>query len=193
MNLSAYSITLQRKQRHGGFTLIEIMVAIGILGILTAIAVPSFTSTIKRFRAEAIRDELVASIQVARSEAIRTRRVVFMVRRTDCAISTATASVWSCGWQIVSDTNGDNINNAGDTLVQQSSVQTGFSVANTNAAPVATVTMDRYGMLVGAQNFVIAPLVSGTADTTDTSTSAVCVGAGGKILIKKGESVTCVP
>ena len=191
MNLSTYPITSQHKQRSGGFTLIEIMVAIAILGILVAIAAPSFTATIRRFRAEAVRDELVASIQVARSEAIRTRRAVFMVRRTDCALDTAAASVWSCGWQIVNDTNGDGLNNAGDTLMQQSSVQSGFSVANTNAAPVSEVIMNRYGLLDGAQNFVIAPIVSGTADTADASTSAVCVGNGGKIIIKKEVNAAC--
>lgn len=185
-------MTLQRKQRFGGFTLIEIMVAIAILGVLVAIAAPSFTATIRRFRAEAVREELLASIQVARSEAIRTRRAVFMVRRIDCPIDTTAASVWSCGWQIVNDTNGDGINNAGDTLMQQSSVQSGFSVANTNGTAVPQVEINRYGLLnTGALSFVIAPIVSGTAYTADASTSAVCVGNGGKIIIKKEANAAC--
>ena len=63
--------------RSSGFTLIELMVSIAILGILAAIAAPSFTNTIKRYQANAARDELVASIQVAQTEARRRGRMVF--------------------------------------------------------------------------------------------------------------------
>jgi hypothetical protein len=44
-----------------------------------------FTNTIKRYQANAARDELVASIQVAQTEARRRGRMVFLSRHTNAA------------------------------------------------------------------------------------------------------------
>lgn len=57
---------------HRGFTLMELMLAIAVLGILTAVAVPSFTAMINRNRLTSQSNELLAAIQYARMEAIRT-------------------------------------------------------------------------------------------------------------------------
>lgn len=67
-----------RSGRRGGFTLLELMVAITVLGILTALAVPSFTTMINRNRLAGQSNELLAALQFARTEAIRTSaRVTF--------------------------------------------------------------------------------------------------------------------
>jgi type IV fimbrial biogenesis protein FimT len=69
-----------------GFTLLELMVAITVLGILTALAVPSFTTTINRNRLAGQSNELLAAMQFARSEAIRTSASV-----TFCGAASADA------------------------------------------------------------------------------------------------------
>jgi type IV fimbrial biogenesis protein FimT len=70
-----------------GFTLIELMVGITVLGILAAVAVPSFTNMINRNRLAGQSNELLAAIQYARTEAIRTSR-----RVTFCGAANADAS-----------------------------------------------------------------------------------------------------
>jgi len=77
-------IKLNRRQR--GFTLIEMMTAIGVLGVLTAVAVPSFTNMINRNRLASESNDLLAAIRYARTEAIRSN-----ARVTFCGTASATA------------------------------------------------------------------------------------------------------
>lgn len=55
-----------------GFTLLELMITVALLGILAALAAPSFNSLIQSSRLTASANELVAALQMARMEAIRT-------------------------------------------------------------------------------------------------------------------------
>ena len=169
--------TFNLKNRQRGFTLVEVLVVVAILGILIAIAMPSFTATIRRFRADAIRDDLLASLQLARSEAMRSGLPVTITRTptsATCAADTSTAGVWTCGWQIF-----DGANN----LIQQSTVPIGFSVSETSAALTNTITANRRGQFDNAvtPRLIIAPIISGTATLSDPSANAVCLGVGGKI------------
>jgi type IV fimbrial biogenesis protein FimT len=78
------------KRRTRGFTLIELMMSIFVLGILTALAVPSFTGMINRNRLASQANELLGGIQYARTEAIRTNAKV-----TFCGADSATAAAES--------------------------------------------------------------------------------------------------
>lgn len=60
-----------RPGRPQGYTLIELLVVIIIIGIVSAIAFPSFREFINASRLTGAANELVASLQIARSEAVR--------------------------------------------------------------------------------------------------------------------------
>jgi prepilin-type N-terminal cleavage/methylation domain-containing protein len=53
-----------------GFTLLELLVAVALVGVLAAIAVPSFQRQIERWRLGAAARQLVMDLKVARSRAI---------------------------------------------------------------------------------------------------------------------------
>ena len=67
----------QRRFKHAaGFTLIELMVAIAILGVLVSLGIPSFNNFIQRSRLEAAVSDLSDSFKYARSEAIQRNTAV---------------------------------------------------------------------------------------------------------------------
>ena len=61
--------------RHG-FTLVELMVLIGIIGLLAAIAVPSFNSYMRANRIDATADMIAADMALARATAVSQGRVI---------------------------------------------------------------------------------------------------------------------
>ncbi len=66
--MQARSTTRQRQYPHGGLTLVEIMVALVVLGVLIAVAVPSMASFMERRRIVAVAEELVGMFQYAKAE-----------------------------------------------------------------------------------------------------------------------------
>jgi type IV fimbrial biogenesis protein FimT len=80
--------------RAPGFTLVELMVTMAVVGILAAIAAPAMTSLINGNRLSGTTGELTASLQLARSEAVRRSAPVTICGTTDGATCSADWSRW---------------------------------------------------------------------------------------------------
>lgn len=83
---------LVNKQR--GFSIIELMVVIAIVGILAAIATPSFRNILATTRIKTASADIHLSLTRARSEAIK--------RNTNITVTAADAG-WLAGWTITND------------------------------------------------------------------------------------------
>jgi prepilin-type N-terminal cleavage/methylation domain-containing protein len=57
-----------------GFTLIEAMVSVAIIGVLAAMAAPAFQAMTERMAVSTVTDEMVASVNLTRSTAIGRQR-----------------------------------------------------------------------------------------------------------------------
>ncbi len=80
----------------------ELLAVVAIIGILAALAAPSFSELIKSQRIKSMATDLNASLALARSEAVKRNRNVTM--------SPTTAGSWQSGWQIADPDNaGSNI------------------------------------------------------------------------------------
>lgn len=94
-------------RRAAGFTLIELMVTIGIAAILLALALPSFTESIRANRVSTATNQTLATFNFARAEALRAKSNAWVCpsndSRTDCGTN------WSQGMVVWTDENGDGI------------------------------------------------------------------------------------
>ena len=71
-----------------GFTILELMITLVVLGFLAALAVPSFSQMIARNNLSAASNDLVVALLTARSEAVK----------RECRVSVSTGSTWDAGW-----------------------------------------------------------------------------------------------
>jgi type IV fimbrial biogenesis protein FimT len=90
-----------------GFTLVELMITIAIAAIILAIAVPSFTQVIKNNRMAGQINELVSSLNLARSEAVKRGLSVTVCKRNAAGTNCNAAGQWGHGWIVFSDVNND--------------------------------------------------------------------------------------
>ncbi|RNF86167.1 GspH/FimT family pseudopilin [Montanilutibacter psychrotolerans] len=96
-----------------GFTLVELLVVIIILAVVMAIGFPSFTAVFNNNRLSSTANEVVASVQIARIEAVRRNTRVILCNSADGATCTNVAAgvAWT-GWIVlVPDGNGDGTAN----------------------------------------------------------------------------------
>lgn len=111
--------------RQYGFTLIELIVALSVLAILTAVAVPGFTSTLNSGRIRGPTNELVATLQLARMESFRRGQRTVVCRSDDAGSAAPTCNAaagnWG-GWLAFVDVDRDGTFSAGDVNLRATEV-----------------------------------------------------------------------
>jgi type IV fimbrial biogenesis protein FimT len=163
------------RRRDGGFTLLEAVVVMTIVGILMAIAVPSYRYVTNANRIAAEVNGLLGDMQYARAEALKegqTVTVCVSTNGTSCA--GAGVSTWQSGWIVFSDVNGDHTveTASGDTIFR---VQSTFSGTDTFVANPATgyVSFNREGFTTS--NVAAAGLQISLHAVTASSASTRCL------------------
>ena len=109
------------KPHQRGFTSIELLSTVALLGVLLAIGLPSFQSLIASSRLTTVTNDLLASLAQTRSEAVRLGSRVSICKSAN-GTQCITTGDWEQGWIIFADANRttpDAINafvNAGENI-----------------------------------------------------------------------------
>jgi len=123
--------------RNKGFTLLELMVMVAVAAILLSVGVPSFRAVIMDNRMVRDSNQFAASINLARSSAVRFQRNATICPSADfsAAVPTCTATTdWSNGWIVWVDKDRDGATDANEIL----SVQAPIDDTTVFAASAAT-------------------------------------------------------
>lgn len=138
------------QSRSAGFTLVELMITIAIAAILLAIALPSFQGSMRSNRLATSTNEMIATISLARSEAIRSRRGAGL-----CATANGSAcgTDWNQGWMVWADANGDGAVSTGETVVRHVQAVRGLNVV----AGSGTIVFNNRGGPSAATSFTMKP------------------------------------
>ena len=163
-----------RAQIQQGFTLIELMIVIVVLGVLLTIAVPSFNDSLLGSKLSSNANNFVASVYLARGEAIKRNAAINLCVSSDGA--NCTGGNWAQGWIV----------RAGDgTIIQrQAALPSGLIMTESAGissisfqpsgvgATSATLTLCRATPNVGGQERVITVTASGRPSVAKTTTGA---------------------
>ncbi|NMG27359.1 GspH/FimT family pseudopilin [Aromatoleum evansii] len=139
MNTTTVSGHLKTPARATGFSLIELMVVVAILGIVAAIGYPSFQELLASQRVRAASSALYDSMLVARSEALKSNAT---------ASFALTGSDLAKGWTI----------QVGGQAVHSQSALAGLSFSPANP----TIVFGATGRLTSGANTAITVSTSGT-------------------------------
>jgi len=106
--------------KQDGFSLMELMITLGVAGVLLAVAFPNFTQMIQGQRLKTQTNDTLAAIIYAKSEALKRRSTV-----TVCAMKTnvdnqcgSSVSEWANGWIVFNDVNGDGVVSIDDEVLR---------------------------------------------------------------------------
>lgn len=167
--MSRYRTKGQSPRQRAGFTLVELMVTVAVLAILAMIATPAMQDLIDANRLAGASSDLQASLQLARSEAVRRNS-----RVTICPSSNGVACSAAASWsRFIVHGLDKTAAPPVDDVIRDSTLAGGVSVSG----PAAGIAFKPSGLIDSSQQLEV---------TMASNKRCVSVLISGAMSIKKG-------
>lgn len=173
-------------RRLRGFTLIELLVTVALVAVLMALAAPSFSSFQRNSELTSFANNMVATINAARSESIKRGRYAMLVPMD--------SSNWASGWRAFVDVNRNQVYDSADVVVATRDAlpsYLGISASGTALATPPYVMFDASGYAT-TKGSGFASLVFNVV-RNDVAASAVADQTRRIIVSNTGRARVCKP
>ena len=143
------------RRQVAGFTLIELMIVVVIAAVLLAIAIPSFSTMIKKNNVEALQAKLSGAVSTARSEAASRNVFVSICLTADFETCAAAGDDdWSAGWIVFTDRGVQGQVDGDDEIIDVfENMRLDYTIMLSE--DVAALTYSSQGFLVGGNDVLI--------------------------------------
>lgn len=182
--------------KEKGFTLVELMVTLAVLAILVGMSYPSFQRVIRSSRVTTVANELMASVALARSAAIRTSLGAGICKSNDQSSCGAAGVSWNDGWLVWEDSNRNGLKDSGETILSYTQGRSSLQMngpANDADASGATIsegiTFDGRGRRRSGVDLQIS-IQPENCQATEQLRRVLTVNYSGQV---RSERVACVP
>ena len=131
----------ERHKSQAGFSLVELMVVVMIVGVLGVLGGPVMTDTIKNNRVRAEADRILTTLNLTRSEAVKRNLPVSVCRSSN---GTSCSGNWADGWIVFTNSDGDNTVDVGvDQVIRvYEGLNAGYTLGGTLNADTVTYFSD---------------------------------------------------
>ncbi len=154
-------------QRTSGFTLLELLIALTIGSVVLVLAVPSFRAVMDNQRMTTATNEMVMSLNLAKSEAIKRVAYVSVCKSSNGVSCSAAGTSWDDGWLVF----------ANATIANLGTVDAGDQIIRVYPALRDTLALTPIGTVDGFLSFRPSGTL-GTAGANMTGTLTMCDGRG---------------
>ena len=154
-------------QQQSGFTLYELMIVLAIGSIILVVAVPSFSGVIDNQRMTAATNEMVMTLNLAKSEAIKRVAYVSVCKSNNGVNCSAAGTSWDDGWIVF----------ANATVANLGSVDVGDEILRVYPALRDSISLTPIGTVDGFLSFRPSGTL-GTSAANMTGTLTMCDDRG---------------
>jgi type IV fimbrial biogenesis protein FimT len=123
---------MQGQRRQRGFTLGEVLTTLGVVGLGLSLAVPALSGLVQQNQGATAMNALVATLHIARSEAITRNRPVSVCPSADGEHCDGEA--WEQGWIAFQDADADTTRAPGEALIDRANALPGQQLRSSEFA-----------------------------------------------------------